>query len=215
MTPRIPFCLLLFAAGARSEIIDRIAVSVGNQVITASDLDREIRVTAFLNGTNPDFTPAGKRRTADRMVEQRLVRRELEMTRYPTPAPSDADPVLKKFQEERYPKPGDYEAALVRYGIADRQVRDEILWQLTFLRFVQVRFRAGIQVGDDEAREYFEKNVKPAAERSHPGQPVSFDEYRDSIEDSLAQQQVDRALDAWLQEAKRVGVEYREEVFQP
>jgi len=215
LNPRIPVCLLLLAAGARSEIIDRIAVSVGNQVITASDLDREIRVTAFLNGANPDFTPTGKRRTADRMVEQRLVRRELEMSRYPTPAPSDVDPVLRKFQEERYPKPGDYETALARYGITDSQVRDEILWQLTFLRFVQVRFRAGIQVGDEEAREYFEKNVKPAAERDYPGQAVSFDEYRDSIEDTLAQQQVDRALNAWLQEAKRVGVEYRAEVFQP
>ena len=32
---------------ARGEIIDRIAASVGNRVITASDLDRQIRVAAF------------------------------------------------------------------------------------------------------------------------------------------------------------------------
>ena len=69
----------------RAEIIDRIAVSVGNQAITISDLDREIRVTAFLNRTPPDFSPAARRATADRMVEQRLILRELENSRYPSP----------------------------------------------------------------------------------------------------------------------------------
>jgi len=63
---------------ATGEIIDRIAISVGKHVITTSNLDREIRVNAFLNESPPDFSPAGKRATAGRMVEQALVRDELE-----------------------------------------------------------------------------------------------------------------------------------------
>ena len=34
----------------RAEVIDRIAIVVGRQVITASQIDTEVRVTAFLSG---------------------------------------------------------------------------------------------------------------------------------------------------------------------
>jgi hypothetical protein len=63
---------------ARGEIIDRIAVSVGNRVITASDLDREIRVAAFQDGVKADFSPAHKRKTVESMIEQKLIQIELE-----------------------------------------------------------------------------------------------------------------------------------------
>src|SRR5438477_7552515 len=71
------FLWLALAIAASATIIDRVSVSVGNRVITASELDRQIRVTAFQNGVKPDFSPAARRATADRMVEQKLIQREL------------------------------------------------------------------------------------------------------------------------------------------
>ena len=70
---------------AHAEIIDRIAVSVGKSVITTSDIDRQIRVSAFLDGVKPDLSPANRSAIADRMVEQKLIRRELETSRFPVP----------------------------------------------------------------------------------------------------------------------------------
>jgi hypothetical protein len=84
------------------EIIDRIAVSVGNRVVTASDLDREIRVAAFLDGKQPDFSPATKRATADRLVEQQLIRRELETSRYQMPSATEVEPIVEKFQRDHF-----------------------------------------------------------------------------------------------------------------
>src|SRR5260370_21045608 len=78
--------LLALAPILFADIIDRIAVSVGNRVITISDIDRETRVTAFINGVKADLTPAGKRATAERLVEQKLIQRELETSRYPDAA---------------------------------------------------------------------------------------------------------------------------------
>src|SRR5262245_21799058 len=141
---------LMLAAAAGAEVIDRIAVTVGNQVITSSDLDREIRVMALLNGMKPDFSDAGKRKTADRMVEQRLVRRELELSRYPAPSVNDVDPVLQGFRAEHYPAAGAWQRALAGLGISEQQAREQILWQLTLMRFIEVRFRPGIQVSDEE-----------------------------------------------------------------
>jgi hypothetical protein len=74
--PRL--AIFLFVSLVSAEIIDRIAVTVEKQVITESEIWRQIRITAFLNGEEPDFSSAAKRTMADRLVEQVLIRRELE-----------------------------------------------------------------------------------------------------------------------------------------
>ena len=54
--------LFLTLGVCRAEIIDRVAVVVGKRVITESEIVREIRLTAFLNGAPLDFSAASKRR---------------------------------------------------------------------------------------------------------------------------------------------------------
>src|SRR5262245_9914320 len=62
--------LLALSVTCQAEIIDRIAVVVGNGVITESQIIREIRLAAFLDGKPLDFSAESKRKTADRLVEQ-------------------------------------------------------------------------------------------------------------------------------------------------
>ena len=197
--------LLLLAPCAflSAEIVDRIAVSVGNSVITTSDLDREIRVTAFLNGIKPDFSKAAKQATADRMVEQKLVERELENGRYPTPQPADVLPALEDFRKRFYPVEADYQRALAAYGITGQDVDSMLLWQRTLLEFIEVRFGPGVQLTDQQIQDYFDKVVAPAARSAHPGQPVSLEDYRAKIEQTLIGQREDEEMDTWLREARR------------
>jgi len=207
--------LLLVAAGARAEIIDRIAVSVGNRVIAESDLHREIRVAAFLDGVKPDFSPAGQRATAGRMVEQVLIRSELETSRYPVPSAAEVAPLLQALKKERFPKDGDYQRALADYGIADQDVQDLLLWQRTLLLFIEMRFQSGVQVTGPDIQDYFDKVVKPAAEAAHPGQPIGLEDYRDQIERTIAGQRADREMNTWLTEARnRTAIVFHDEAFQ-
>ncbi|SPE43327.1 conserved hypothetical protein [Candidatus Sulfopaludibacter sp. SbA3] len=196
-------------------IIDRIAVSVGNRVITTSDLDREIRVTAFLNGVKPDFSAAGKRTTIDRMVEQKLIRNELESARYPTPAASEVEPELAEFQKKFFADDAAFQQTLAATGITEQDVKDELLWQRTLLLFIDVRFRPGVQVTDQEIQDYFAKTVTPAARLAHPGATAKLEDYRDQIEQTLIGQKVDQEMDRWLQAArKRTEVVYHQEAIQ-
>jgi len=206
--------LAVLAVLVRGEIIDRIAVSVGNRVIAESDLNREIRVAAFLDGVKPDFSPAGKRATAERMVEQVLIRRELEVSRYPVPSAAEVAPVLQAFQKKRFSNDGEYQRALADYGITDQDVKDLLLWQRTLLLFIEVRFQSGVQVTGQDIQDYFDKVVKPAAEAAHPGQPIALEDYRDRIEQTLTGQRADREMDNWLKEARnRTEIVFHEEVF--
>jgi len=206
--------LLLLAGALHAEIIDRVAVSVGNQAITTSDLDREIRVAAFLNRTPPDFSPAAWRATADRMVEQRLIMRELENARYPSPPGSEIDPILDKFKKDNFPNDDDYRRALAESGITEQDVRDELLWQRRLLLFINVRFQPTVQVSDQDIQDYFAKVVEPAAKAAHPGQPVNLEDYRPQIEEKLTGDQVDKQMSAWLEDArKRSDVVVHQEAF--
>ena len=207
--------LLAVAVLARADIIDRIAVSVGNRVISETDLNREIRVAAFLDGVKPDFSPAGRRATAERMVEQVLIRRELETSRYPVPSAAEVAPVFEAFQKAHFPNGAEYQRSLADYGIADADVKDLLLWQRTLLLFIEVRFQSGVQVTGQDIQEYFDKVVQPAAESAHPGQPIALEDYRDRIEHTIAGQRADREMNTWLKETRgRTEIVFHEEVFQ-
>src|SRR3954453_700777 len=80
---RIVGGLMAAALLLQAETIDRIAVAVGNRVITTSDIERQIRVSAFLSGAKPDLSAEARRKTAEAMVDQKLIRGELEANRYP------------------------------------------------------------------------------------------------------------------------------------
>ena len=114
---------MLAAAALHGEIIDRIAVSVGNHVISTSDLDRQIRVAAFLSGAKPDLSPAARRAMAERMVEQTLIRTELETGSHPVPGGDEVEPEYLAFRARLHPGPAEFARALAEAGIAEEDLK--------------------------------------------------------------------------------------------
>ncbi len=95
----LQLALLLLAVPLAATIVDRIAVTVGDQVITETEILREIDITAFLNGEKPSFTPDEKRKAADRLVEQKLVRKEMELGNYPEATTEQAEELLAETEK--------------------------------------------------------------------------------------------------------------------
>jgi hypothetical protein len=203
-------CLTL----ASAEIIDRVAVAVGTRVITTSDIERQARVSAFLSGTKPDLSPEGRRKTAEAMVEQKLIARELETARYPEPGPAELDEAFADFKKKYFADDAEYRKALADAGVTEAEVKQELLWQRRFFGFIGVRFRPGAQVGDAAVQDYFEKNVLPAAQAANPGASFTLDEFRDKIQAKLVEDSIDRQVALWLAEARsRTEIVFHEEAF--
>ncbi|MCC6860718.1 MAG: hypothetical protein IT158_19275 [Bryobacterales bacterium] len=212
MTLRLALLLPLALAASRGEIIDRIAVVVGTSVITASEIERELRLTAFLNGDKLDFSPETKRKAADRLVEQRLIRREMELNRYPGPEPAGADRLLEDVRKTRFSDQAGYQKALEEYQISEADLKAHLFWQLTALRFIEMRFRPGIQIPEEEIEEELARRNPLAA--NTPTRPVSAEDRRAQVEEELVQRRLDQYLDQWLRNAReRTRLEYRKEVF--
>jgi len=195
--------LLLLVPAARSAVLDRIAVSVGSQVITVRDLEREIRVAAFLDGTKPDLSAANKRAMAERLVDQTLIRQEMMTSHFPFPTVAAVTSELEKLKKTSFPTDADYRRALEAYGITEQDVLDVLLRMGTLEGFINLRFRPGVQVSDQEIEDYFNRVVAPAARAAHPGEPVELEEYRAQIEEKLTGQQADQETENWLKEARR------------
>jgi len=196
---------LLASVCGHAEVIDRIAVSVGKQVITESQIVEEIQVTAFLNRQPVTITPDEKRQAAERLVEQTLMRRDMEFTHYPLPALSEGDAELRAQQASS--------EDLRKYGITEDELRQHLWWQLTMLRFIDYRFRPAIQITDAEIRDYYSKK-RAEWEQEGAAKIPSLEESRADVEKILTAERVDQAVDRWLGDARtRLDIQYHEEAF--
>jgi peptidyl-prolyl cis-trans isomerase SurA len=204
-------CLLLaaFCPQLSAEIIDRIVITVGNQVITESQIDDEIRVTAFLNREKLDLNTDAKRPAAGRLIEQALIKREMGQSRYPLPEVADASASLESLKT-MYPGESEFQEALETYGITQDALTRRLWWQLTLLRFIEYRFRPGIQVPDSDVQAYYRQQVSEWQQKGIMPIP-SLEESRSQIEEILTQQRIDQALEQWIKDTRsQVTIAYHD-----
>jgi hypothetical protein len=150
--------LTLCVGMLRAEIVDRIAVIVDNRVIKQSDIEAEVRVTDFVNGEKLDMGIAAQKQAASRLIDQKVIRKAMEMGVYPQPAPAEAEPLLKQIRQ-RYSNDAAYHRALASYGLNEATLKQHLLWQIAVLRFISLRFPTtsdGAAVpNNDQANEQF------------------------------------------------------------
>lgn len=195
--PLLIAVLLLAAPGPAREVIDCVAATASRSVVTRSGVEEQARITAFLNHTPVDLSPENLRRTADRLIDVRLIRREMEISRYAAPEATEVDKTLAGLRTKDFP------AELEKYGIDEAALRRYLTLETQTLRFVELRFRPGTNVSDREVEAYFRDTFLPDFQRRNPGKPVpEVDDVRDRIEDTLQDQQIDHAMEEWLKESR-------------
>ncbi|PWU02640.1 MAG: hypothetical protein C5B51_20465 [Terriglobia bacterium] len=175
-------------------VIDRVAVVVGNQVITETEVADEVRLTAFLNQQTLDLGPEQRRAAADRLVDQQLIRNEMQLGSYAAPAESEVESTLRNFRQEHFNSISRYRAALQKYGITEEQLKEHLMWQLAALRFTDIRFRAAAALPPS--------NGQTANRLQSEGEATSAST-------------VDQQMETWLKEARgQTRVEFKKEAFQ-
>jgi len=201
--------LLLIHCAAWAVIIDRIAIVVGNAIIKDSDIQRDIRVTDFLNSAPLDLTIAARKKAANRLLDQIFIRREIRIGAYPTATLAEADRQLASLKKQRFRSEASYQQALRRYGLTELELRTQFQWQLTVLRFIDLRFKPAVMVTDEDVENYYHAHAA-ALRREHPGESV--DDLHDQIRDILSGERVNQQFFAWLNDQRKENkIQYREE----
>jgi hypothetical protein len=182
-------CLILLSVMAavqgQAEVLDRIAIAVGNRAVKERQIESELRVTEFLNGSAVDLGERAKRSAADRLIDQTLIRAEMAKATYPAASEDDVKRVLAGIKQTRFPKSQDYQRALEQYGITEQELKTHLAWQIEVLRFIDLRFEPAVR-----AQPVRNANQRPLGDR------------------------VNDAFFAWLEEArKHARIQFHEEVF--
>jgi len=207
-------CGVLLLAGVlvKGEIIDRIAVVVENGVIAESEVIQQIRLAAFQNGETPDYSAGSKRDAADKLVDQELIRREIEASRYVLPV-NTANQLMDELKK-RHGGEEQFFAALRNAHLSEEDLKAQLLWQVTLINFVESRFRPGVQIPEPEIEDYYRRTYLPERRKTKTESPPRLEEARDAIEEILLTRLADQALDGWLGSVRRqTKIRYREEVF--
>jgi hypothetical protein len=75
---------------------------------------------------------------------------------------------------------------------------------MELLRFIEVRFRNGITISDDQIKEYYEKSMLPEYAKRNVT-PPKLETISKRIEEVLLQQQVGNLLQDWLKSLHAQG----------
>jgi hypothetical protein len=180
--------LAMFSVSAAA-VVDRIAIVIDKKVITESELLDDLRLTEFINGQPLDLGPLARREAAEHLIDQELIRRDMESGGFAKPDTAKEDALLRKFRQDHYPSPAAYRAALQKYGVTEAQLKQRLLWQLTAIQFTDLRFRP---VRQEEPSQSADRAVTDGAAAS-----------------------VDQQMDAWLKQARTTAkIVLKPEAFQ-
>jgi peptidyl-prolyl cis-trans isomerase SurA len=200
--------VMLASIAPSAVVIDRIAVVVGKHVIKLSDIDREIRVTDFLNRQPLVENAQTKRSTAERLIDQQIIRNAIATGGYGRASDDDADAMLRQIRQSRFAGSDvRLKQALAQYRLTEAELHAELLWQLTVLRFIDQRFRPGVLITDEQIRAYYDQHAEL--------KKVAYQTAAPEIRKTLEGEQVNEQFDSWLSEIRKLQqIRFLEGAFQ-
>lgn len=191
--------------------LDFVVASVGNNVILQSDVTEEMRFSALeplrvLPGQN---TPEhALRRLIDRtLILQQMKEQQQAVT---TGAPAVAT-ALEQIRKE-IPACKQYQCQtgqgwinfLKAHGLTEQEVQQRWSQRLAILSFIDLRFRSGIRISQQEIADYYNRVLVPAlAKRNDKAPPLH--EVSARIHEILLQQQVSGLFQDWLANLRDQG----------
>jgi hypothetical protein len=108
----------------------------------------------------------------------------------------------------------EFQDALQAYGVTQDELTRRLWWQLTLLRFIDYRFRPGVQVPASDVQAYYRQQVAGWEQKGIKPIPT-FEESRDQIEEILTQKRIDEALGQWIKDTRgQVTITYRDAALQ-
>ncbi|MGB6942737.1 MAG: hypothetical protein WBE37_10100 [Bryobacteraceae bacterium] len=183
-------------------ILDRIAVIAGTHVIKTSDIGRDIRLTDFLNRAPLNFSPSAKRESAERLIAQQIIRDEIVSGGYRRPPESEAAQLEAEQVRDRFAGSEQrLREGLQRDGLTETELREQLLWQITVLQFINQRFRGGVVVTDQDVRSYYDQHLAELR-REYP-KNNSFDALEPKIHDRIEGERINQSFNEWLDQARK------------
>jgi hypothetical protein len=199
------------APPAQTIVLDRVVAVVNNRPILASDVEDEVRLAVLDPGqaSHTALTPkVALQQLISRALIQQQIRQEDEQAAQPTQAEVDA-----RLVETRKQLPAcvrfncateqGWKAFLATHGLTPERVESYMRYRVQILRFIELRFRQGIRISQEEVGTYYRETLMPqyVTIEAIP----TLDDVAPRIEEILLEQQVSALFDDWLKDLRKQG----------
>ena len=187
-----------------AETVDRVVAVVNGHTLLLSEWDSAARREALLDRQPLEsLTDASRRATLNRMIDQEVMRGEMENSSAPQSTPQEVAARLHEIREQ-YPNATDetaWNAILRRYGVTEAEMEAAVTIELNGLRLLDFRLRSSAQPDARQIERYYRDTYQPAM-RAKGAQPVALAEVTPQIREILTQQKLNELTTAWLQELR-------------
>jgi len=191
--------LLVTGGGAweayAQKVVDRIVARVEEEIILQSDVEQLARYQMLVDGKAE--SEAG---ILDRLIDQWIVRKEAEASRFPAASDVDVERGMQRLMRS-FAKREDFEAQRAKAGLSEADVRQVVVAQTYLSNYLDSRFRPTVQVEEQAIKDFYEQAVIPRA-KARGQEPPSFEAARDVIQEALIQKGINEQADKWLKESR-------------
>ncbi len=188
--------LLGSAAGAAAERIDRVLAVVGGRVITESDV-RAALTFGLVNRARDGADPI--RTTLDQMIRQQLILSEVTRA---AGAEADGAAVDRRVEAIRagFASPAEFKAKLDATAMNDTRLRDAVEANLRIDAYMQQRFGAVAEPGNEEVEAYYNAH---RAEFTAGGAQLTFEQAKAAVRERLIEERRNQAIEEWIARLRR------------
>jgi hypothetical protein len=192
-------------------VLDRAVAVVNKHVILASDLDDEIRLSVLDPNTVPQVELT-RQQALDQLISRTLIQQQIRQQDIEAIEPSQEE-VNARLHEIRAELPicvrqncasdAGWKAFLAAHGLTAERAEAYLRYRLEILRFIEQRFRQGIQISPQQIETYYHDTLLPQYVSGETAPPL--DQVAPRIQEILLQQQVNELFDNWLTDLRRQG----------
>ena len=192
-------------------VLDRVVAVVNNHAILASDLENERRLSV-LEPTNGEEGSETRKEALERLIGRTLIRQQIRDEDEQSLVPTQKE-IAERVEQMRRQLPvcvhancatnDGWTAFLQAHSLTEREVHAYIRNRMETLRFIEVRFRQGVRISQEEIENYYRKTLLPQYPTGQPVPPLSQVSAR--IEEILLQEHVNSLFSEWLDNLQSQG----------
>lgn len=196
-------------ASSAGVVLDRLVAVVNGDVILESDIDEELRFEEIQPFRSVQDSTRAK--IIERLVDRALILQQAEQEPEDQVSDKAVDEQIARVRTEitackqyRCDTDEGWAKFLANHGFTVEEFRSRWKQRMQLLKFVEVRFRNGVSISNDEIKAYYEKTMLPEYAR-RKATPPPLETIKRRIEEVLLQQQVGALLDDWLKSLRAEG----------
>jgi peptidyl-prolyl cis-trans isomerase SurA len=209
----IAILLALIAAPrlhAQGVLVDQVIAVVNGDLILESDVDEERRFEAFQPFRDP-AGPTSRAAIIERLIDRTLILQQARMQPDDRVTIPEAEAQLATIRKEipackefHCDTDAGWQKFVQSNGFTMPQLEELWRQRMQILKFIEIRFRAGIRITPDEIKTYYDKTLVPELVKQNTA-PPPLDSVSDRIQEILLQQRVGSLLTDWLASLKAQG----------